>query len=209
MRNPARILRAAILATGVLGGTTSGYAMDYMDGSAVREHGGGDLASLYAFVPNVAGQPGPLALLLAIKPFALSVNEVGRFSKYTDVTEYSIRMRPARIAGVGAGVRTQIGSSELKIACRYFEGQYEISCTATSIAADGTETERGRLGGDIDQVMRTKGLRMATTMRSDPLRTNFHSVLNCMDDDEEEFLSLENFKRRVSPKFRNSVDSTN
>ena len=47
MRNPARVLCTAALALSVLGGTVATHAMDYMDGSAVRGHGG-DLASLYA-----------------------------------------------------------------------------------------------------------------------------------------------------------------
>ena len=69
MRNPARVLCTAALALSVLGGTVATHAMDYMDGSAVRGHGG-DLASLYAFMNNDNGKPGPLAVMLSIKPFA-------------------------------------------------------------------------------------------------------------------------------------------
>jgi hypothetical protein len=199
MRNPVRMLCTAALSLGLLGGSGLAHAMDYMDGSDVREHGG-DLASLYAFVKNTNGAAGPLAVMMAIKPFALAINEVGRW------TDYSLRMRPARLAGTGAGMRSYVSNSELRLDCRYFDGDHEFGCNATYVAADGSETSMGEAGGNIGQVLRGPGWRVVTAMRSDPLRTNFHAALNCLDDGEEEFRTLTPFERRVSPKFRNSVE---
>ena len=199
MRNPARVLCTAALALSVLGGTVAPHAMDYMDGSAVRGHGG-DRASLYAFMNNDNGKPGPLAVMLSIKPFALAVNEVGSW------TDYSIRMRPARLAGTGEGMRSTLSNVELRLDCRYFDGNHEFGCDATYIAADGSEASMGSAGGNIGQILRGSGWRVVTAMRSDPLRTNFHAALNCLDDGEAEFRTLSAFEQRVSPKFRNSVE---
>lgn len=200
MRNPGNMLRAAVLVLGITAVISSAVAFDYRDGSAVRDRGG-DLASLYAFVPNVGGEVGPLTVALTIKPYALSVAEVGKD------TEYSIRIRAAGLAGSGERLRTKLGAAELAITCNYFDHDYQIGCIASHISADGSTRVLGAVSGDLGDVMTAPGMRAMSALRSDPLLINFHATLNCLEDDEVEFLGLDDaFKRRVHPKFRNSIE---
>ncbi|MEM7403786.1 MAG: hypothetical protein AAF458_00775 [Pseudomonadota bacterium] len=200
MQNPGDMLRAALTMLCLMCVASGASAFDYRDGSAVRDHGG-DLASLYAFVPDVGGEPGPLTVALAIKPFALSVAEVGKD------TEYLIRIRRAGLAGSGDRLRTRLGKSELRIACHYYDNDYEIACFAVQVGADGSERVLAALDGDIGQTMQTKGLKIVTQMRSDPAMTNFRSQWFCLDDIEKEFLATpDEFERRVHVKFRNSIE---
>ena len=207
MRMPCKGMRALTLAIGlsVLAGTS--HAFDYLDGSAVRGSGGADLASLYAFVPSVAGEPGPMTVLLSIKPFALSLSEAARMDNFTSVIEFTVRMRPAALVGVGAAVRTRLGKGELGVACRYYDGNDEIGCIVSQTGADGSKRVVGHAGGNLNTDIHIKGLRMSTRMRSDPRLVNFQAERACLDDDEIEFRKLDKFQRRIDLRYRNSTEA--
>lgn len=197
MWSPGKALRAAMLILAISMVAGNAAAHDYSDGSAIHNHGG-DLGSLYAFVPNVGGDAGPLAVVLTIKPFALSVSEVGTN------TEYSIRIRPAGLAGSRERLRSKLGTAELEIVCNYYKHDYQIGCIANEVGAGGDRRVLGRVSGDIGETLTANGMRAMSDIRSDPLLINFSSTVNCLEDDEIEFLALEDaLKRRVHKRFRN------
>ena len=58
--------------------------------------------------------------------------------------------------------------------------------------------------GGIGETFTANGMRAMSDIRSDPLLINFSSTVNCLEDDEIEFLALEDaLKRRVHKRFRN------
>lgn len=207
MRMPFNWMRAFTLALVLLVLSGTSDAFDYLDGSVVRESGGADLASLYAFVPTVAGAPGPMTVLLSIKPFALSLSEAARMGNFSSVIEFTVRMRPAALAGTGAAVRTRLGKAELRVACRYYDGDDEIGCIVTQSRPDGTQRVVGHAGGNVNTDIRIKGFRMTTRMRSDPRLVNLQAERVCLDDDETDFRKLDKFQRRIDLRYRNSTEA--
>lgn len=169
-----------LLALGLVSATAQ--AGDHHDGSAVLADPAADLTGLYAFVP--ATPTAPLVAILGFRPFALSRSEVGNHH------DYSIRVRPAALAGQGAALRSRVGRAELRLTCRFNRGLHEVACELLRSDAAGVTTRIDAFGGDMNRGIRGADgrVQVMASLRTDPYMTNVEAVSRCLDEGEGAFL---------------------
>ncbi|MBT6274025.1 MAG: DUF4331 family protein [Chromatiales bacterium] len=195
MRTWASAFKSIAIGTVAALVSSAAVAGDHQDGAEVLTNPRADLVGLYAFIPIVGGERGPLAIALGAVPFALNKSEIGN-----DI-EYAVRIKPATLVGTGADVHTSLGRSEMRLACNFYRGKYELNCELTH-SADGASpwSVVAVVKGPIDRSIFSKdrALRVMAGLRADPYMTNVKDVRNCLDDREHEFKTKNNQKIKNS-----------
>jgi hypothetical protein len=184
-----RMLTASFVLAACWGTASAG---DHQDGSQVRDEQSGDIGGLWAFMPDRGDQAAPLVVAMGIRPFAVNRSEIG--SDY----DYSFRIRPAALDGVGARLRSWVGASELRVTCR-FNRTRQVVCDMMQVSASGASNSEGGVAGDFGKPLRSLGRGMAVfaDLRTDPYMANIQAIHECMDNGEVAF-------RAGEQKIRNS-----